>query len=157
MPRSAERTTTPSSSSRFTPSPSKTAKTRTGKQTERQQQTESGSEIPSASQLLDHSHQTTEDWYKSSRTKKGYAGYVKAGKKWILDWACTESEPDGRSVTESDSEGLAYAFDTISKDTPLALRLLTAFKCDHNGKGFPTAEGIRSAFKDYFERYINLL
>ncbi|KAF7982023.1 hypothetical protein HWV62_30272 [Athelia sp. TMB] len=30
--------------------------------------------------------------------------------------------------------------------------MLTAFKCDHEGKKFSTAEGIRSAFKSYFER-----
>ena len=109
---------------------------------------------PSTSRLLDHTRQTTDDWYKSSRTKKGYAGYVKSGKKWVFEWAGAQMEPDAQSSTD-ESEGLALAFDSLSKNTPLALRLLTAFKCDHNGKGFATAEGIRSAFKDYFERCVH--
>ncbi|KAJ3752488.1 hypothetical protein EV360DRAFT_88707 [Lentinula raphanica] len=119
----------------------------------------SSSEInPSASQLLSHSYQTTEDWYKSSNTKKGYAGYVKSGKKWVLEWAANANVDAGEDVEEAqnsvDTEGLAHAFDSISKYTPMALRLLTAYKCDHQGLKFSTAEGIRSAFKDYFERVL---
>ncbi|KAE9390676.1 hypothetical protein BT96DRAFT_945947 [Gymnopus androsaceus JB14] len=108
---------------------------------------------PSTSRLLNHTRQTTDDWYKSSRTKKGYARYVKSGKKWVFEWAGAQMEPDAQSSTD-ELEGLALAFDLLSKNTPLALRLLTAFKCDHNGKGFATAEGIWSAFKDYFERVL---
>ncbi|KAJ3828168.1 hypothetical protein F5880DRAFT_1672711 [Lentinula raphanica] len=117
---------------------------------------ESGSGNPTASQLLSHSHQTTEDWYKSSNTKKGYAGYVKSGKKWILEWASANNEVDSEDSGQSaaDTEGLAHGFDSISKYTPMALRLLTAYKCDHQGNKFSTAEGIRSAFKDYFERVL---
>ncbi|KAF8825648.1 hypothetical protein HHX47_DHR6000236 [Lentinula edodes] len=108
---------------------------------------------PSASRLLDHSRQTTDDWYKSLNTKKGYAGYVKSGKKWILEWAGkARTDLDGQSAT--DTEGLTYGFESISKYTPMALRLLTAYKCDHQGNKFSTAEGIRSAFKDYFERVL---
>ncbi|KAJ3759479.1 hypothetical protein EV360DRAFT_69470 [Lentinula raphanica] len=116
---------------------------------------ESGSGNPTASQLLLHSHQTTEDWYKSSNTKKGYAGYVKSGKKWILEWAAnTEMDSEDSGQSAADTEGLAHGFDSISKYTPMALRLLTAYKCDHQGNKFSTAEGIRSAFKDYFERVL---
>ncbi|KAJ6459812.1 hypothetical protein C8R47DRAFT_1081194 [Mycena vitilis] len=86
---------------------------------------------------------TTEDWYKSSRTKAGYANYVKSGKKWLLDWTA-----EGRL----DDEISGDAFDVISEDTPLALRALTAYKCEHLERGFASAEGLCSAFKDYFER-----
>ncbi|KAJ7645104.1 hypothetical protein DFH06DRAFT_1333400 [Mycena polygramma] len=99
--------------------------------------------LPSASSLLSDSRQTTEDWYKSSRTKAGYANYVKSGKKWLLDWTA-----EGRL----DDEISGDAFDVISEDTPLALRALTAYKCEHLERGFASAEGLRSAFKDYFER-----
>lgn len=101
--------------------------------------------LPSASSLLNNSQQTTDEWYKSQRTKKGYANYVKSGKKWLLDWTA-----EGRL----DGEIAADAFDTITAETPLALRALTAFKCEHLERGFASAEGLRSAFKDYFERYV---
>ncbi|KAJ7637951.1 hypothetical protein DFH06DRAFT_1432567 [Mycena polygramma] len=99
--------------------------------------------LPSASSLLSDSRQTTEDWYKSSRTKAGYANYVKSGKKWLVDWTA-----EGRL----DDEISGTAFDVISEDTPLALRALTAYKCEHLERGFASAEGLRSVFKDYFER-----
>ncbi|KAJ7611137.1 hypothetical protein DFH06DRAFT_1345694 [Mycena polygramma] len=101
--------------------------------------------LPSASSLLSDSRQTTEDWYKSSRTKAGYANYVKSGKKWLVDWTA-----EGRL----DDEISGTAFDVISEDTPLALRALTAYKCEHLERGFASAEGLRSAFKDYFERCV---
>src|SRR5262245_2003359 len=49
---------------------------------------------------------------------------------------------------------VTVAFDKISLRTLMALRLLTAYKCDHQGKGFSMAKGLRSAFKSYFEMYI---
>ncbi|KAG6847913.1 hypothetical protein H0H93_004984 [Arthromyces matolae] len=108
---------------------------------------------PTAASLLSQSKQTTDDWYKSARTKKGYATYVKSGKKLLADWSC-EDIPDSNPNTmeHMDRTGLADAFDSISENTPIALRLLVAYKCEHLGRGFATAEGIRSAFKDYFER-----
>jgi len=120
---------------------------------------------PSVAQLLDQSRETTDEWYKSKRTKNGYANYVKHGKQWLGDWAIedrTDSD-DSELVTSEDRTGddpeegstrvhLAQAFNTISDHTPVALRLLTAYKCEHQGCTFATAEGLRSAFKDYFER-----
>ncbi|KAJ3710099.1 hypothetical protein C8R42DRAFT_648977 [Lentinula raphanica] len=82
---------------------------------------ESGSGNPTASQLLSHSHQTIEDWYKSFNTKKGYAGYVKSEKKWILEWAAnTEIDPEDSGQSAADTKGLAHGFDNISKYTPMA-------------------------------------
>ncbi|KAJ7832509.1 hypothetical protein B0H13DRAFT_2370907 [Mycena leptocephala] len=101
------------------------------------------SALPSASSLIQNSLGTTEEWFKSSRTKKGYRNYVKSSKTWLADWTA-----EGRL----DNEILADAFDVISEQTPLALRTLTAYKCKHLERGFSTAEGLRSAFKDYFER-----
>ncbi|KAF8325745.1 hypothetical protein F5887DRAFT_1085118 [Amanita rubescens] len=122
---------------------------------------------PSVAQLLDQSRETTDEWYKSKRTKNGYANYVKHGKQWLGDWAIedrTDSD-DSELVTSEDRTGndpeegstrvhLAQAFNTISDHTPVALRLLTAYKCEHQGCTFATAEGLRSAFKDYFERVL---
>src|ERR1700760_3783049 len=107
--------------------------------------------VPSVAQLLDQSQQTTDEWYKSERTKKGYASYVKSGKQWLASWAA-EDRHDDDSEEGNSRVHLAQAFDTISEHTPVALRLLTAFKCEHQGRTFATAEGLRSAFKDYFER-----
>jgi hypothetical protein len=81
----------------------------------------------SGASLLQDSQQTTDEWYKSSRTKKGYANYVKSGKKWLVDWTA-----EGRL----DDEISADAFDTITEQTPLALRALTAYKCEHLERGF---------------------
>jgi hypothetical protein len=106
---------------------------------------------PSASTLLNHSQQTTEEWYKSVRTKKGYASYVKSGKKWLAEWVAEDRLDDEESEGFVQSS-FAGAFDSITSQTPTALRLLTAYKCDHQGRAFATAEGLRSAFKHYFER-----
>ena len=47
-----------------------------------------------------------------------------------------------------------WAFDNISAQTPTVLQLLTAYKCDHLGQQFETADGLHSAFKLYWERCI---
>ncbi|KAJ7817610.1 hypothetical protein B0H14DRAFT_2601903 [Mycena olivaceomarginata] len=99
--------------------------------------------LPSTSSLLENSRQTTDEWYKAARTKQGYANYVKSGKKWLEDWTS-----EGRLEDEISEK----AFDVITDQTPLALRALTAYKCEHLERGFASAEGLRSAFKDYFER-----
>ncbi|KAG5639816.1 hypothetical protein DXG03_003345, partial [Asterophora parasitica] len=108
---------------------------------------------PTARDLLSQSKQTTDDWYKSARMKKGYASYVKSGKELLAEWSADDNDPNASDA--SDHVGLAGAFDSISEKTPTALRLLVAYKCDHLGRGFSTAEGLRSAFKDYFERVHN--
>ncbi|KAJ7900711.1 hypothetical protein B0H14DRAFT_2493618 [Mycena olivaceomarginata] len=105
--------------------------------------TSSSTDHPSASSLLSNSQQTTDAWYKSPRTKKGYASYVKSGKAWLVDWTA-----EGHLDNEISSD----AFDVITAQTPLALRALTAYKCEHLERGFASTEGLRSAFKDYFER-----
>ena len=114
------------------------------------------SEPPTAAQLLSRSQQTMDEWYKSVRTKKGYANYVKSGKEWLVEWA-KKPELAGRmednlEVDDDLEMNLATAFDSITEQTPVALRMLISYKCDHQGRGFATAEGIRSAFKHYFER-----
>ena len=114
---------------------------------------------PSVSDLLSQSRLTSEEWYRSPRTTKAYAGYVKSGKIFLDSWADEATfVAGGPDIVNDDSEdklGFARAFDEISSRTPLALRLLTAYKCDHQGKGFSTAEGLRSAFKSYFERCVD--
>jgi hypothetical protein len=114
---------------------------------------------PSASILLDHTRLTTDEWYKSPRTTKAYANYVKSGKAWLEEWTQedrrgVEEEQGGEGVPEERS-AFAGAFDKICAQTPTVLRLLTAYKCDHLGYGFSTAEGLRSAFKLYFELYVD--
>jgi hypothetical protein len=62
-------------------------------------------------------------------------------------------QDDGGFVgVDSDREGLGHALDSITEHTPTALRLIMAYKCEHLGRAFSTAEGLRSAFKHFFER-----
>lgn len=143
------------SSAAAKPLAASTAKTRTSKKpTARARKTRTkatgtpsapSSGLPSASSLLNNSQQTTDQWYKSPRTKKGYGNYVKSGKKWIAAWT---------GEGHLDDEISADAFDNITAETPLALRALVAYKCEHLERGFASAEGLRSAFKDYFERSV---
>jgi hypothetical protein len=112
---------------------------------------------PTIADLLIRSRLTTEEWYRSARTTKAYANYVKSGKAFLEAWA-TEGRLDMDSVGQiggvhEERSALSGAFDSISDRMPTALRLLLAYKCDHEAKGFATAEGLRSAFKLYFERY----
>jgi hypothetical protein len=113
---------------------------------------------PSPSSLLDQSRLTTDEWYKSKRTTKAYANYVKNGKSFLATWVQDSEEcSEGEGLDHVASEERAVysgAFDNITDKTPTALRLLMAYKCDHQGKGFSTAEGLRSAFKLYFERCV---
>ncbi len=114
---------------------------------------------PSTNSLLAQAVLTTDQWYRSKSTKTGYANYVKAGKKWLAEWVeqnTSESSPTGGQGIDVEASKLAGAFDAIKEETPLALRLLIAFKCEHQQRGFSTAEGIRAAFKDYFTRLLSV-
>ena len=117
------------------------------------------------SDLLNKSKQTTEEWLHRPRTKQAYASHVKAGKAWLDDWATfsknlhverdqarNEEETPRPEENPTINPALADAFDKVGEHTPTALRLFTFFKCEQNGCKFSTAEGIRSAFKDYFEQ-----
>lgn len=113
--------------------------------------------VPTAAVLLEQSKLTTDGWYKSKRTTKAYANYVKAAIKWLDGWT-DESGVDGSSDETDDGadgvgrrEAFSGALSSVSEHTPTVLRLYLAFKCEHEGCGFSTAEGLRSAFKQYFE------
>lgn len=116
---------------------------------------------PDAAALLAKSRLTTEEWYKSKRTTKAYGNYVKAGKAWLANFVKEDSRTvgleGGTSQPESAGGAGRFAFagslDAIGEHTPTVLRLYLAYKCEHEGRGFSTAEGIRSAFKNYFEMY----
>jgi len=101
---------------------------------------------------------TTDQWYKSAKTTKSYANYVKSGKEWLENWTKESRQglEDEQVMGELSEERSVFAgaFDKISAHTPTVLRLLTAYKCDHLGRQFETAECLRSAFKLYWERYV---
>lgn len=109
--------------------------------------------------MLESSRLTTEAWYKSKRTTNAYANYVKAGKAWLEKWVAEElsnGDPDVEGPPETVASGngravFAGVFDEAGEHTPTVLRMYVAFKCEHQKLGFSTAEGIRSAFKGYFE------
>lgn len=136
--------------------PTTPRKPRTGTSRSPKKQTLGAAENPhpTVASLDSSSRLTAEQWYRSKNTTKTYAAYVKAGKEWLASWA-----KEGREALEGEFQGdgvgvpeLGNALDTIGEHTPTALRMLTAFKCDHQEKKFSTAEGLRSSFKSYFER-----
>jgi hypothetical protein len=112
--------------------------------------------------LLNHTRLTTDEWYKAAKTTKAYANYVKNGKAFLQSWAADSDgstslggeEESGIVDNAGERSAFSGAFDSIGSQTPIALRLFAAYKCDHQGKGFSTAEGMRSAFKLYFERCV---
>ncbi|KAF4602538.1 hypothetical protein EYR40_005750 [Pleurotus pulmonarius] len=118
--------------------------------------------LPTVEQLLGQSKVTTDQWYRSKSTREGYANYVKAGILWLENWVkdAASAEKDDNTTNEISEDtqapdvALKGAFEVIKEETPLALRLFITYKCDHQGRGFSTAEGTRSAFKDYFERRV---
>ncbi|KDQ28742.1 hypothetical protein PLEOSDRAFT_1102782 [Pleurotus ostreatus PC15] len=118
--------------------------------------------LPTVEQLLGQSKVTTDQWYRSKSTREGYANYVKAGILWLENWVkdAASAEKDDNTTNEISEDtqapdvALKGAFEVIKEETPLALRLFITYKCDHQGRGFSTAEGTRSAFKDYFERQV---
>jgi hypothetical protein len=76
---------------------------------------------------------------------------------WLENWTKESRQgPEDEQMGEVSEERSAFtgAFDTIGAHTPTALQLLTAYKCDHLGRQFETAEGLRSAFKLYWERCV---
>lgn len=141
------------------------------------------------SDLLAQSKLTTDEWLHAKRTTKTYAGYVKAGTKWLEDWVkvgqslqaetladvqeamahgdeevANQARSDNIEVVSAVENGdmgnvgirpaFANAFDVVGEHTPTVLQLFTTFKCEREGCKFSTAEGIRSAFKDYFEQCV---
>jgi hypothetical protein len=114
------------------------------------------SSLPSKSTLLSHSQSMTDTWYRAARTTKAYATYVNSGKVFLRSWV-EEGRLSSAEESEVPEERSTFlgAFDCIGPQTPVALRIFTAYKCDHEGKGFATAEGMRSAFKQYFEMCVS--
>ena len=115
--------------------------------------------MPNSGSLLKSSRLTTEAWYKSKCTTIVYANYVKAGKAWLEKWVVKEpsngdSDVGGPPEPVASGNGhavFASAFNEAGEHTPTVLHMYVAFKCEHQKLGFSTAEGIRSAFKSYFE------
>lgn len=112
---------------------------------------------PTAAVLNGTSRMTVAEWFRAKSMTRTYESYLKAGKLWLAEWTGEDREAvpgeyreEGVDVPEVRSV-FSNVFDTIGEHTPTALRMFTAFKCDHQGKGFATAEGLRSAFKSYFE------
>lgn len=118
----------------------------------------SSSQVPTT--LLHRTLATINKWHKSERTKAGYKSHVNRGMKWLQKWVVEHAgsgEEEGDDDSEDICDNMKDTFTVISEQTPIALRLLTAYKCDEGKCKFSTAEGIRSAFKDYFEKYISSL
>src|SRR5215510_10092656 len=108
-------------------------------------------EPPSTSWLLSQSLQTMDDWYKSVWKKKGYANYIKNGKKLLEEWMVEgRKHAEGGLVAsrldsdpDADRSELGQAFDKINKHMLTALHLVMAYKCEHLGQAFATAEGLQ--------------
>ncbi|KAF8174867.1 hypothetical protein BJ912DRAFT_931306 [Pholiota molesta] len=122
----------------------------------RQEAVPTVSQPATVSGLLAQGRETVDEWFKAKRTTKQYRSTVSSGKQWLKNWLENAvGEGDG-AVTETVDrpEDMLRAFDELNEYTPVALLMLTTFKCETQEKPckFATAQNIRSAFKDYFER-----
>jgi hypothetical protein len=86
-------------------------------------------------QMLETTAAKTASHLYSSNTRIRYDGHVSRGKEYLQNFSNGE---------------LKEAFNVLSGQTPTALLAFVAFKCEHSGYSYKTAEGIRSAFKQYF-------
>lgn len=121
---------------------------------------------PSAAELSQRGSETSSQWRRSSKTRKSYDSHVRGGKEWLATWCKDSDDGDQLVLGVAHRSELANVFNTVGEKTPLALRFYTIHKCDlgkeTKDKGrkvcaFGTADGIRSAFKDYFEKYLSIL
>ncbi|KAI0056179.1 hypothetical protein BV25DRAFT_1921184 [Artomyces pyxidatus] len=116
--------------------------------------TTSTSSPTSSTCLLSQAEATSKKWYRQPKTTSQYDGYIKNGRLWLQSFSTCEHEevevPDGDPSLGR--EKFVDAFDKLSEYTAVALLLYTVYKCDEQGNGFATAEGVRAAFKQHFER-----
>ncbi|KAG0351487.1 hypothetical protein BGX24_007840, partial [Mortierella sp. AD032] len=91
-------------------------------------------------EALNAASKSTDAHFQSSGTKTSYWGHAKRA----LEYAAATADPEYQT-----------AFTTISAHTPTVLLAFVASKCDQSGYTFKTAEGIRSAMKQYFETTFN--
>jgi len=89
-----------------------------------------------AKDALDAAAQATESHRYSRKTRVNYKGHVERALKYTSEL----EDPEWKT-----------ALTTISVHTPTVLLAFIASKCEQSGYSFKTAEGIRSAMKQYFE------
>lgn len=91
-------------------------------------------------EALSAAAKSTETHLYSKGTSRSYQGHVKRA----LEYAAATADPEYKT-----------AFTTIFAHTPTVLLAFIASKCEQSGYTFKTAEGIRSALKQYFETTFN--
>ena len=109
--------------------------------------------LPSYDTLAALSAQKVNEWFRAATTQELYKRYVREAKTWLEDWTSgmTNSDVDALEVQlATDQIAFKYAFDTMSEYTAKALHAFVIYKCNVQGLSYKTAEGIRSAFKNYF-------
>ena len=90
-------------------------------------------------------------WFRAQSTQENYKRYVREAREWVIGWAAGMQDAAGESdQDDADRAALGLAFDSISEYTPKALHAFVVYKCEITGLSYKTAEGIRSAFKNYF-------
>lgn len=89
-----------------------------------------------AKDALDAAAQATESHRYSRKTRVNYKGHVERALKYTSEL----EDPEWKT-----------ALTAISVHTPTVLLAFIASKCEQSGYSFKTAEGIRSALKQYFE------
>lgn len=109
--------------------------------------------LPSYASLSHLSAEKVTAWFRAPATSDAYKRYVREGKEWVTKWAEGMDEPE--DVIQGLGEGLvgdelASAFDVIREATPKALHAFVVYKCVIMENSYKTAEGIHSAFKNYF-------
>lgn len=85
--------------------------------------------------------------YLRPKTVSAYSSYMKQIRRF---WE------DHLNQHKSHSDEDANALKTLNSSTPKVLRYFIIKKCRNEGKGFSTAEGARSAFKEFSIEYVDI-
>ena len=110
-------------------------------------------------QLQEAARQVKSAHRKARTTQKVYHNYVLQGRAFLEGLAQGHQVPAGvppEAAVSSDADQdplLTAAFDAAPNcRSPEALVLFLIFKCDTNNLSMSTADGIYSAFKDYWDQ-----
>jgi len=101
-------------------------------------------------------------YQRAENTSKAYAGHVARGQKWLASHFASETHDDapGRQPSQATNGGEEVYKDPAFRDafasvlnrcSDKALSLYLSWKGFQEGRGQSTVEGIRAAFKSYWD------
>jgi hypothetical protein len=106
--------------------------------------------------LKQASAKNRQDYCKSSRTRKAYAGHISRGKAFLAELVAERQREKKAGVAsandEIDTDVLAKAFNNPPNAHSVdALELFLSQKCFKEGCSHSTAEAIHAAFADHWD------